>query len=166
MMRHIVGRHARLRISHRLWRQTLAELARRGRASRESGAFLLAAADSDGRTVTRVVFFDDLDPNCLTGGISMAGAAFPRLWELCDREGLRVVGDVHTHPTEWVQQSGTDKANPMIAQRGHVAVIVPHYAQRGGNPARVGVHEYLGDAGWRANLGRNAKKKLYVGWWA
>ncbi len=165
-MRRLFGRHARLRVSRSLWRATLAELAHRGQDARESGAFLLAAADSDGRTVTRAVYFDDLDPHCLTGGITMAGAAFPLLWDLCDREGLRVIGDVHTHPGKWVQQSRTDQANPMIARRGHVAVIVPGYAQRGGPSARVGVHEYLGDEGWRAHLGRDAKKKLYVGRWA
>ena len=166
MMRRLVGRRARLRVSRRLWHNVLAELARRGQGARESGAFLLAATGTDGRTVSRAVYFDDLDAACLTGGICLSGAAFPRLWELCDRERLRVVGDVHTHPAASVQQSTTDQENPMVAYRGHIAVIVPHYAQRGGAPSRAGVHEYRGDDGWRAHLGRDAKRTLYVGWWA
>ena len=43
------------------WDAMIAELGRRGRAA-ESGAFLLADRDGDRRTVTRVVYLDDLDP--------------------------------------------------------------------------------------------------------
>lgn len=166
MIRRIIGRHAKLRFSRALWRGMIAELARRGRGSRESGAFLLTAIGSDGRTITQVAYFDDLDPDCLTGGITMSGAAFPRLWDLCERHGLRVAGDVHTHPGGWVEQSTTDQDNPMIAKVGHIALIVPGYAQRGARTDQVGVHEYRGDAGWRAHLGNAAATTLYVGWWA
>jgi hypothetical protein len=60
-------------IRRRTWRRMCGELRRRGEERRESGAFLLAPADeTSGRgtrgTVTAVVYYDDLDAHCLTGG--------------------------------------------------------------------------------------------------
>src|SRR4051812_19069678 len=124
------GRGALLRIRRPDWDAMIAELARRGEGRRESGAFLLGDRNGEPRTITRVVYLDDLDPNCLTGAIEFDGLAYSKLWDICDAEGRRVVGDVHTHPGPSVRQSGTDATNPMIAQAGHVAVIVPHFAQR------------------------------------
>ncbi len=67
----------------------ISELARRGQGRRESGAFLLADRDGPPTTVTRVVYLDDLDPNCLTGGISFDGLAYSKLWDICDAEKRR-----------------------------------------------------------------------------
>jgi hypothetical protein len=78
------------------WEAMIAELARRGAARRESGAFLLCDRTGEPRTVTRVVYLDDLDPNCLTGAIELDGLAYSKLWDICDAEGRRVIGDVHT----------------------------------------------------------------------
>lgn len=166
MMRYLFGRSARLRVPRRLWRKLVAELGRRGGGTRESGAFLLAPRASRVPAVTRIVYFDDIDPNCLTGGITLAGTAFGRLWDLCDQHQVRVVGDVHTHPGGWVGQSGTDRDNPMVARAGHVALIVPHLARRPVRARRVGVHEYLGEDGWRSAHGRAAARLLYIGWFA
>lgn len=166
MIRRLLGRHAKLRFSRTLWHGMVTELARRGGGTRESGAFLLTPRVADGRTVTRVVYFDDLDADCLTGGISLAGTAFPRLWDLCDEHEVRVAGDVHTHPGDWVGQSPTDQDNPMVAQIGHLALIIPGLAQQHVRPDQVGVHEYLGDDGWRSVHGRAAAEVLYIGRWA
>jgi hypothetical protein len=160
------GRHAKLRFPRRLWRDLVAELGRRGGGTRESGAFLLTPRVFDGRRVTRVVYFDDLDPSCLTGGITLAGAAFPRLWDLCDQHRVRVAGDVHTHPGGWVGQSPIDRDNPMLARVGHLALIIPDLAQQPVRAGQVGVHEYLGDEGWRSAHGSAAARLLYIGWWA
>lgn len=162
----LAGRHAHLRIGRRSWRALIRGLGERTQGRREAGAFLLADRSAATRTVRRVVFYDDLDPNCLTGGISFDFAGFPRLWELCDQEALRVIADVHTHPAGHVSQSHVDASNPMIAKRGHVALIVPHLATRPFAPAEVGVHRYLGDDGWSTSLGKDATKALYVGWLA
>jgi hypothetical protein len=166
VIRGLVGRHAKLRFPRRLWRELVVELGRRGEGSRESGAFLLTPRGSDGRTITRVVYFDDLDPSCLTGGVTLAGAAFPRLWDLCDQHQIRVAGDVHTHPGDWVAQSPTDHDNPMVARAGHLALIIPRLAQQPVRARHVGVHEYLGDEGWSCAHGRAAARSLYIGWWA
>lgn len=159
------GRRALLRMRAREWEAMIAELGRRGRGDRESGAFLLADRDGHPRTVTRVVYLDDLDPNCLTGGIEFDGLAYSKLWDLCDAEQRRVVGDVHTHPGRGVRQSHIDAANPMIARRGHVAVIVPNYAATSVRADEVGLHRYDGD-GWQSWFDRDAAQRLFIRRWS
>jgi proteasome lid subunit RPN8/RPN11 len=161
--RRLVGRKARLRFSLDRWDDMLGELGRRGRATRESGAFLLASRGGDRRTVERVVYLDDLDPDCLTGVIAFDGSHYWKLWDICERDDLTVVADIHTHPGSSVEQSGIDKENPMIARVGHVALIVPDLASRHVSRTEIGVHEYLGDEGWRSWLGASAAKGVYVG---
>jgi hypothetical protein len=73
-----------------------------------------------------------------------------------------VIGDIHTHPGPGVHQSAIDAANPMIAQAGHVALIVPDFAARPISPREVGVHRYDG-AGWQTWTGRAAARRLRVG---
>lgn len=160
------ARRALVRFDRELWRELMTELGRRGEGRRESGAFLLTPRGGRGRVVTRVVYLDDLDPDCLVGGIHLDGKAYPALWSICDREGLRVIGDVHTHPGKHVGQSATDAENPMVARRGHVALIVPELARRSVSPSEIGVHEYRGDDGWISRFGRDAKRLVYVGRWA
>jgi proteasome lid subunit RPN8/RPN11 len=155
------GRSALLRIPQRTWDTIIGELAHRGRGTRESGAFLLAAAGGEPRTVVRVVYFDDVDPNCLTGGIAIDGLAFSRLWDICETDDLRVVADIHTHPTRNVHQSSIDAANPMVSQAGHVAVIVPSFAQGRIEPHHAGVHLYDGTR-WTTWTDRAAAQRLFV----
>lgn len=155
------GRHALLRMRLRDWDPMIAELGRRGRGTRESGAFLLADRAGDRRRVTRVVYLDALDPNCLQGGIVFDGLAYSKLWDICDAEQLVVIGDVHTHPGPGVHQSGIDAENPMVAQEGHVALILPDFAMHTMLPREVGVHRYDG-RGWRTWTGKGASRRLFV----
>jgi proteasome lid subunit RPN8/RPN11 len=155
------GRHARLRVRRTLWRGLISELGRRGRGERESGAFLLGRRDGDRRTVTRVVYLDDLDPGCLTGGISFDGLAYSKLWDICDDENLLVIGDVHTHPGRGVHQSSIDAENPMLASNGHVALIVPDLAMRPIEAHEVGIHRYDGK-GWTTWTGEAAARHLFI----
>src|SRR4051812_23215689 len=94
-----------LRFGRRRWHAMIAELARRGAGTSEAGAFLLAERDGDRRTVTRAVYLDDLDPNCLQGVIRFNGLAYSPLWDICEAEGRVVVGDIHSHPYAGVRQS-------------------------------------------------------------
>ena len=94
------------------------------------------------------MYFDDLEPGSLNGAVHLTHIAYTRLWELCRQIGIEVLGDVHTHPGSIVSQSHIDQDNPLIAQVGHVALIVPHYAQGTIAISDVGVYEYQGDAGW------------------
>jgi proteasome lid subunit RPN8/RPN11 len=143
------------------WEFMISELGRRGRGSREAGGFLLADRSGDRRTVTRVVYLDDLDPACLTGGIEFDGLAYSKLWDICDAEQRVVIGDVHTHPGQEVHQSGIDAQNPMVAQKGHVALIVPEFATRAVQPHQVGVHRYDG-RGWQTWTGKDAARRLFI----
>jgi proteasome lid subunit RPN8/RPN11 len=143
------------------WSVLLDELRTRGQGRRESGAFLLADRDGDRRSVTGTVYLDDLDPNCLQGHIHFDGRAYSTLWDICANEKLVVIGDVHTHPGDGVRQSPTDEANPMIAQPGHVALIVPGFASGHVHPHQVGVHLYNG-TGWSRWTGKDAARRLFV----
>ncbi|HWC35476.1 MAG TPA: hypothetical protein VG650_11705 [Mycobacteriales bacterium] len=137
-----------------LWDELVAELHTRGAGVRESGAFLLAPrgvtppTSSLPPTVVAAAYYDDLDAACLTGGITMSGTAYDRLWERCRQEELRVVADIHTHPGQWVGQSHIDRANPMMALVGHLALIIGNFADPDDGPLPVGVHRYLGNNEW------------------
>jgi proteasome lid subunit RPN8/RPN11 len=165
-MRVFVGRRSRVRLSRPLWDDMILELGRRSGGERESGAFLLARTDCRRTTVERVEYFDDLDARCLTGGVTFHSSGFERLWAICMAEGLRVIADVHTHGGTFVRQSSIDRANPMVATAGHVALIVPHLAQQSVSALDCGVHIYLGAHKWDQALGRAARRSLYIGRWA
>lgn len=162
-----VARPSRVRVTAEAWDELIDELGRRGRGERESGAFLLASRHGRRRaTVQRVTYFDDVDPTCLTGGITLQSSGFTALWRICAAHGLRVIADVHTHPGGWVEQSEVDQANPMIATLGHVAIIVPSFAAERTRAGDCGVHVYLGSHRWNAALGPAAARLLYIGRWA
>jgi proteasome lid subunit RPN8/RPN11 len=131
-----------------MWQKLMAELNKRGGGGRETGAFLLGKKGS--RVVTEYICYDDLDPHALdTGIIVFNGDGYIPLWELCLQHGLKVLADVHTHPCDWTGQSGLDMRHPMIAQAGHIALIVPCYATKKRQLLKgVGIHEFLGNAEW------------------
>lgn len=140
---------AKIEIARWRWFKLARELHRRGRDERESGAFLLAREATS--KVVRSVYYDDLDPRCMERGyIHFDGAGYVKLWQICQQKGLRVVADVHTHPTKWTGQSESDAQHPMIPQKGHMALIIPNFARGLRFTLRgVGVYEYLGDGEWR-----------------
>ena len=166
-IRAFVAPRSRVRLTRLQWDGLIADLGHRTAGVREAGAFLLADADVGHRPAVRtIVYFDDLDPNCLSGGISMGSAAFGKLWTRCRTDGLRAIADVHTHPGTFVDQSDIDRANPMVAMAGHIAIVVPHLAMRPVDPRECGVHLYLGGHRWETGGGQGAARLLYVGRWA
>lgn len=153
----------RLVIAAKLWDELIVELGRRGEGRRESGAFLLGPREGDSRLITDVVYLDDLDPGCLTGGITFDGRFYGRLWDLCHTRRLTVRADVHTHPGRSVRQSSIDRDNPMVSRPGHLALIVPRLATQPVRAEEVGVHEFLGADGWRSYFGEEASALLGLG---
>lgn len=141
-----------VRISIWLWMRLIQQLRRRGYGQRESGAFLLSKQGA--RRVTKFICYDDLDPSALDSGIIIFhGAGFVPLWDYCRREHMTAVADVHTHSDQWTGQSDTDRTHPMIGQKGHVSLIVPHYAQRNLlSFDGVGIYEYAGNHEWITRL--------------
>ena len=89
-------RHLNCRRS--LWLETLALLRERGRGHRESGGFLLGRRADGLRTIEAFLPYDNVDPHALRGTILFDGSKMDVVWDLCRREGLEVVADVHTHP--------------------------------------------------------------------
>jgi proteasome lid subunit RPN8/RPN11 len=141
-------------LSHRQWTTLISELGRRGGGHKEAGAFLLTSASTKSgpqhsSRVRRIVYYDELEADCLTGGISMTATAYERLWAVCAEQELTVIADFHTHPGLSVAQSPIDERNPMMATSGHLAFIVPHYATRRVAPNEVGAYEYQGRHAWR-----------------
>ena len=131
------------------WESLMQELKRRGTGERESGAFLLAKKNDN--KISSFVCYDDLDPHCLDHGIiTFDGAGYIPLWQLCKTKELTVLADVHTHPFGWVGQSKSDSMHPMIAQKGHVAIILPYYGQpENQDLSNAGIYEYKGDKKWK-----------------
>ncbi len=138
-----------IRIPRLIWLRLVAELRHRGKGRRESGAFLLGSTTGDSR-VEAFVCYDDLDPLALSGGmVAFHARGFTALWEICSSRGLKVLADVHTHPTGDVRQSFVDRDYPMIPVRGHVALIVPRYGRTSKwSLDGVGIHVFRGQSQW------------------
>jgi proteasome lid subunit RPN8/RPN11 len=147
-----------------LWKQALRELRQRGRGDRESGGFFLGRAEGAVRTISAFLPYDDIDPDCLQGGILFDGSRMDEVWRICESRNCSVVADVHTHPGRSYRQSGIDMAHPMIPERGHLALIVPNYADRDYMPGEIGIHQYRGREGW-SDLSKMGRTAFRVGRW-
>jgi hypothetical protein len=103
------------------------------------------------------VFYDDIDRDALTtGNVTIRQIALPRLWELCRSRGYGVVADVHVHPGGY-GQSQSDRANPVMPRVGHIAMILPNYAQGRPTPGSIGIYEYLGEGRWTDHTSRGPR---------
>lgn len=152
----------RLEVHKATWLDLMKDLRQRGGGKRESGAFLLGQVQGHTRHVHSWVAYDDLDPEALTRGyVRLGTAAFTQLWALCEARRQAVVADVHTHP-RGPQQSLSDRNNPMISQAGHMALIVPRYAQGEVTPRSVSVNVYLGAKCWASYVDREAEARIYM----
>ncbi len=131
-----------------VWLSLIKQLRLRSRGRHESGAFLLGVIENGNRTVSDVIYYDDLDPNAYsTGACILCAGAFSILWKCCRDKKLTVVADIHTHPFG-AQQSLIDQKNPMVARSGHVAIILPQYAKLPVKIDRIGVYIYQGNYKW------------------
>lgn len=139
----------RVRIEQHTFLRLLRELEDRGQHRREAGAFLLGPEPD--HEVTRVAYYDDLDPECLTGGITFHSSGYTRLNRLCRDYHVRVIADIHLHPGPGVQQSHTDAAHPMVARTGHLALIAPRFGQDVTRAEHLGAHLKAAD-GWHSFL--------------
>lgn len=146
-----------------IWNAGVAELRRRTYGRREAGAFLLGRRGKR-REIEQLVFYDDIDPEALaTGIVEIDGRRLGALWTHCRATGLSVVADVHVHPYGH-GQSKSDQENPIIAEVGHIAVILPDFAAGATRPGGIGVHQYLGNKRWR-DRSHERPNPFHVGWW-
>lgn len=164
--RALLRRDRGLRIDPLRWRSLIGELDRRGERLHEAGAFLLGDREGELRTVTDVVFYDELDPKAYESGVCVLHApAFAALWSICRARGLTVVGDVHTHGGG-AGQSKADRTNPMVAREGHIAIILPNFAVGDPDKANLGIFEYRGDHAWTNYSGKGARRFLHNDFWS
>lgn len=150
-----------LHIDARIWVTMCDELHRRSEGLHESGAFMLGTVKGWKRFVERIVYYDDLDPNAYESGVVILHAnSFGPLWAECRRHSVEVVADVHLHCGN-AGQSLADRENPMIAQKRHVAMILPKLARAPIDPRAIGLFEYRGRHRWRdlghARIARHLK---------
>jgi hypothetical protein len=148
-----------LALSRENFDQLIGQLHRRGRGRLEAGAFLLAERTpssgtplADRPAVVAFAFYDDLDATSLTGAITLSANGYAALNSRCRTDGLRVVGDIHTHPGRCVGQSAIDAAHPMAAVRGHVAIIAPNFGRGPIGLRDLGVHVFTAP-GWTSHFG-------------
>jgi proteasome lid subunit RPN8/RPN11 len=148
-IRRLLAPRHELSCSWFIWRRLVAKLRERGRdATRESGAFLLGYKIDGTAHIVDFVLYDDLDPRSLdTGIVRFDGKYFGELWDICKRRGLSVIADIHVHPGS-AYQSESDRQHPMISRAGHVALILPNFAQTPLRADAVGIYRYLGAKQW------------------
>jgi hypothetical protein len=164
LLRAALGKPPRLACDPELWNCGVDELRRRTGGKHESGAFLLGNVKRGVRRIQRFLYYDDIDPTCFMHGIvEFDGGKFGLVWEKCRELNLAVVADVHVHPRGY-GQSGSDRHNPMIAESGHWALILPHFAARAHMPGGIGIYEYLGSRKWQDHS-RQGDRVFHVGWW-
>ena len=164
IIRRLLAPKHELSCSWFLWRRLLICLRERGlKKSRESGAFLLGYYNNGRTRIADFVLYDDLDPHCLdTGIVRFDGRYFGELWELCKTRGLTVVADVHVHPGG-SQQSESDRAHPMISSKGHLALILPHFAARPVSKHEIGIYRYQGSKCWQTITPAARRAFLHIG---
>lgn len=162
IIRRLLAPRHELSCSWLLWRRLLTRLRERGRGcTRESGAFLLGCRRNGRARIVDFVLYDDLDPNCLDSGIvRIDGRFFGGLWSICKERNLAVVADVHVHPG-CARQSDSDRAYPMIARAGHLALIIPRFASGPMRQADIGIFRYRGAKSW--DVITNRKSFFHIG---
>lgn len=152
-----------LHLTARHWTMISDTLHEKSCGRHESGAFLLGHAARSRRFVETIVYYDELDAHAYDSGIVILhAAAFTALWAICRERELEVVADVHIHPGSALQ-SHADIANPMIAQKGHLAIILPKFARAPIEPATIGLYEYRGPHRWRSLGHRRITRHLKIG---
>lgn len=163
-MRRLLAPRHKLSCSWVLWWWLCRKLRERGQnRSRESGAFLLGRRRGKRARIVDFVLYDDLDAHCLdTGIVRFDGRYFSDLWALCKARGLTVVADIHVHPGG-AGQSASDRAHPMIARAGHIAVILPRFAVPPQPRRDIGIYRYRGGKQWTAVLAADRPSFFHIG---
>ena len=57
---------------------------------------------------------------------------------------LVLLGQAHSHPSEWVEHSGVDDRDTFAQWTGAISVVVPWYGGRGMRIESCGVHRHIG----------------------
>lgn len=149
-----------LEVPTQLWVNLVAHLRQQSGGVRESGAFLLGNEGPSTRVTTDFLPYEQLQADALHDDyVSLSATSFSTLWSLCRTRNLRVVADIHTHRFS-ARQSLSDRTNPMVAIPGHVALILPNFAQSASHLADANLYEYQGNHGWSSFSGSDVGRML------
>jgi hypothetical protein len=148
-------------VPKKIWVETWLGLRKRGRGKVESAAIWGGKREGSKEIIEAVYFLDDLAGHIQFSGYhKIPETALAELFDKLHQDRRLIVGDIHTHPSDWVGLSGLDKANPIEFRKGICAVVLPSYAVSEPSLKSAGVHEYVGDGRWR-ELSQKAKKKYF-----
>lgn len=152
-----------IRISTNLWNETIKGLAEHSQGLRESGCIWAGKRNELTWTVKEVLFLDDL-PGVRRQHLyhRTPRIAINKLFELLREKDLQIIADLHTHPTDWVELSDTDKLHPIEYRIGLIAVIFPYFAQMKHKFNDLGVHEYLGNGEWQRLPLSEVNKRIII----
>jgi len=143
-----------------MWNKLIDHLRTQGKGTRESGAFLLGHITKNGRVMKRFLPYEQLQDDALNDDyVSLSANSFSNLWNLCRSEGLTIVADIHTHRFG-PGQSFSDRTNPMVAISGHIAFIVPHFAQGNIRLQDLGMYVYEGNHKWKVFSGSDINQLI------
>jgi hypothetical protein len=155
-------KHDRLYISRELLDKTLHGLCKRGGGWRESGAIWIGDLDDSTSTVRNAVFFHDLcDDKARSLSLELSEEAKFALYKELANRGQKLVGMIHTHPENWVDLSGIDKANQLCSRIGFWSLVLPYYGDRRWAIQTTGVHIRV-DCGWHWFSKKESLKRIIV----
>jgi proteasome lid subunit RPN8/RPN11 len=150
-----------------LWAKAVRDLRTRGAGVRESGVFLLGALDSAYPRISSYLCYDDVDSDAYQfGAIAFHASGCAALWKHCRENKVRLLIDVHTHPSSDVRQSSIDIRHPTLPVMGHTAMIVPRYANTPWWSLKAaGVYEYCGGFKWRTHSPSAPDRRVKLSLW-
>lgn len=151
-------------ISKELWEVTWLGLRARGRGQREAACVWGGKRSISVNQVHSVTFLDDL-PGVVAGPLyhRPSRATVRALFDVLRERNEMIVGDIHTHPGDWVGLSDIDAAHPIEFRRGLPALIIPRYAISEPALEGLGLHEYVGDGEWRTLDSDEINRTLLIG---
>jgi hypothetical protein len=94
--------------------------------------------------------------------VRLDGRHFGKLWDLCKARGLTVVADVHTHPAA-ADQSGSDRAHPIIARAGQLALTMQNFAAPPVTRETLGIYRYCGEGRWEIVPANHHREFFHIG---
>jgi len=143
------SRTERLEVPNSLWLQTWRLLSQMGQGESES-ACVWGGTLRHGRLCVVKAYPIGAAHGAIRGCQShrMSTQGVAELLAELRKDGLRIVADVHTHPSSWVGLSEVDKAHPIEFRRGLICIVLPDYATTPPSLESIGLHIYLGEGRW------------------
>jgi hypothetical protein len=152
----------RIELPRAIWSLTWSGLRSRGAGIKESAAVWAGRRADELESVESVYFLDDYAGGEQRRGYHrVAVEALTEFFATLQRQGQVIIGDIHTHPTDWVGLSALDEENPIEFRVGLPAIVLPCFAKPSPSLSICGVHIYWGKGKWRP-LGDAQKRELFT----